>query len=483
MNALLEKTFGRRAPGASLLGLAFDGSRLDLVALRRTNGAAHIVQSLSVALALDPLANEPELVGREIRKHLDAAGLRERRCAVCLPLTWALTLSIRLPDLPEDDLASFIQLEAERGFPYSPEALLIAQSRYRTPTGESYATLVALPRDHVARLEAALRAAQLRPVSLSLGPAALQPPEASGSEGLLAVVPGQQRLGFLVTCGGGLAALRTVDSIFEGDEHEEQLQIGAVLRELRVTLGQLPTDVREHLRRVRVYGRSDLSDQLVAQLGRSAEALGLRLEWIRDYAPAEFDIQLPPGTAVSGAASLALRHLTGRGATLEFLRPQPTAWQQFAARYSSRKLVSAGVTAGALAFVIALLFLIQEWQLMRWRSRWAAVKVPVTELEAVQQQTKKFRPWFDDSCRSLSILRRLAEAYPEEGTVSAKTVEFRSPATVSCSGTARDNQALLRTLDKLRAAPEITAVQVEQIRGRSPIQFTFNFRWTAPENP
>src|SRR5204863_298637 len=82
------------------LGLPLDGSRLDGVVLRRTNGSMQLLQSFSVALSLDPLTAAPELVGREIRNHLDAAGVRERQCVVCVPLKWALTAHTEMPDLP-----------------------------------------------------------------------------------------------------------------------------------------------------------------------------------------------------------------------------------------------------------------------------------------------------------------------------------------------------------------------------------------------
>src|SRR6266403_1205591 len=85
----------------SLLGLALDGGRLEGMVLRRTNGSLAVQQSFSVALSLDPLTNDPELVGREIRNHLDAAGVRERHCVVGLPLKWALTTHAEVPDLPE----------------------------------------------------------------------------------------------------------------------------------------------------------------------------------------------------------------------------------------------------------------------------------------------------------------------------------------------------------------------------------------------
>ncbi len=475
--SLAPRNHRKRQPGSSVLGLALDGSRLEGVVLRRTNGSVEVKKTFAASLSLDTLTDDSQLVGREIRKQLEAAGIRERQCAVCVPLSWALTLTVKVPELPEADLASFLQIEAERGFPYGPDALILAQSRYRTPGGEQYATLVAVPRDHVARLEAALQAAQLRPVSFSLGITALQPADAEGSDGVLVLAPGEAGVGLQLTCAGGVAVLRTMEGAFELAGGEKQLQADQIAREVRITLGQLPPDVRQTVRRLRVFGRSDAADELAEQLGPKVASLGLEAEQVRHYSPTEFGVRLPADVAVSPALSLAARHLSGQGAGLEFLPPKISAWRQFAARHSSRKLVWAGAAAGALALVLALAFLYQQWQLTRWRSKWTAMKPRVTELDTMQQQIKRFRPWFDDSFRSLSILRRLTEAFPEDGTVSAKNVEIREPATVTCSGTARDHQALLKTLDKLRAAKEVTAVQIEQLQGRTPMQFKINFHW------
>jgi hypothetical protein len=66
----------------SVLGLALDGNRLEAVVLRRANGTLQVRQTVSTSLALSPLTDDPELAGREIRNALDAAGIRERRCAV-----------------------------------------------------------------------------------------------------------------------------------------------------------------------------------------------------------------------------------------------------------------------------------------------------------------------------------------------------------------------------------------------------------------
>ena len=466
----------KKKPLSRLLGLSFDQNRLEGVLLRRTNGSLVVQKSFSVELSLDLLTNDPDLAGREIRGHLEQAGIRERRCAVNIPLAWALMLQTKLPELPEADTKSFLQIEAERGFPYGLESLLISVSRYRSATGEHYATQVAVAKDHVARLTQALKAAQLRPVTLSLGVVSLQPP-ATGPDGILTIVLGENSVAFAVSAGGGMLALRTVEGGIETEGSQKHLRTELIHREIRITLGQLPAEVRRSVRRLRIFGHGTLPEQLAADLQSRMQLLGIAVELVRNYNAADFGLTVPPDTTVSAAFSLAARRLAGQPSEYEFLPPKTSQWRQLTSRYSSRKLVYAGVVAGSLALLIGLAFLVQQWQLSRLRSRWESLAPRVAELENLQQQIRKFRPWFDDSLRSLSILRRVTESFPEDGNVSAKTLEIRELATVTCSGSARDSQALLKTLDQLRSASEVSDVKVDQIRGKAPLQFTFNFRW------
>src|ERR1043166_1255779 len=115
-NAMI-KFFPKRRLPSSVLGLTLDGSGMDAVHVRRTNGSMAVLKSVAAPLALNLLTDDAELVGREIRNHLDQPGIRERRCVVCVPLNWALTVQIKVPELPEADVQSFLDIEAERGCP------------------------------------------------------------------------------------------------------------------------------------------------------------------------------------------------------------------------------------------------------------------------------------------------------------------------------------------------------------------------------
>ena len=463
----------RRA--SSVLGLSFEGERIEGAHLQVAGGGVKIAQTVSASLTLDVLNAEPELIGREIRNHLDAAEIRERRCVVCLPLQWALTVQVKVPPLGEEDVANFLQIEAERGFPAAYETLSIATSRLTLENGEQFATLVAVPKTHLARLEKVLAAAQLKPASFSLGSLALQNPREKPSEGIALIVG--ERVALQIIRGGGIAALRTFDGAIENEGGRKKVNVDFLAREMRVTLGQLPDAIRSGLQTVRIIGQGDLAENLAREIKPGLASLGLAVELAGNCLPKNIAGSTPPEMAISSALNLAAENLSGQGAVLEFLPKRVRAWQQVAAKFSSKKIAGTATVAGALALLVLLAFLIQQAQLSLLRSKWAGMEPKVAELDSFQQNIKKFRPWFDDSVRSLAILRRLTEAFPEDGQVSAKTFEVREPASVSCSGVARDNQSFLKMLEKLRATKEITELKIEQVRGQSPLQFTFSFHW------
>jgi len=472
-----------RQPGSTLLGLSFDGSRLDVVLVQRTNGSADIKKSFSVTLSLDPLTNAPELVGREIRKALDEQGIRDRWCTVCLPLNWALTLSTKLPDLPESDIASFLQVEAERGLPYGPEALLTATSYFKT-ADVKWATTIAVPRNHVTRLEAVLAAAQLRVASFSLGIAALQPAEVETSNGVLALVPGESNIHLQLTVGGGIAVLRTIEGAFEMEGAERMLQADHVAREVRITLGQMAPELRDAVKLVRVFGKSEDAEELAEMLVPRLESQGLKVDQVRTHAVNEFGAKVPLNTPASPALALAMRRLAGNKTALEFLPPKISAWQQITAKYSSPRLVTIGASAGAVAAVILIAFLVQQSMLWYWGHRWEKIKTQVYTLEDTKKNIRQFRPWYDSSFRELTIMRRLTEAFPEDGTVSAKQVEIRDPnkpgelLAVTCTGTALTRSALLHVKDTLAKVRNVQDIHTQMERGTTPMEFTFDFKWS-----
>jgi hypothetical protein len=471
----------------SVLGLAFDGSRLEGVEVRRTNGSVEVRKHFSVSLALDPLTGDTELVGREIRNHLNAAGIKEKHCAVCLPLGWALTLSAQLPDLGEEDVESFLQIEAERGFPYGLDALSLGRSRFRTPTGQ-HATLVAIPLEHVTRLDAALHAAQLRPLNLSLGLPSIQRPESESSDGVLALWPGEDHVQVMVTCGGGIVVLRTIEHAYEVEGGERRLLADQIARELRITLGQLPAELSGAVQNLRVIGKNPLADDLAGQLRTRVQTLGLKVEQVRECTPGAFTVNVPSGTAMTPALALAVRLLTGQ-VGMNFLPPKVSQWKVLAAKYSTGKLVWAGAAAGAVVTAVLLAFAVQEVMLRYWSLRVTRIKPQADRIAEMERQIQKYRPWYDESFPALTILSRATDAFTKTGDVTAKTVSIQhatpamlrssqphDPVNITFTGVARNNAALFGVLNNLKLpARGFKNVKLESITGKEP-QLRFSIK-------
>jgi hypothetical protein len=477
MNNLLKINFGKRKRLTSLLSLSLDGSRLEGVVLRRPNGSLRAQQIFSAVLSLDPLTAAPELVGREIRNHLEAAGIRERNCVVCLPLKWVLTASTELPPLPESDAGSLLQLEAERGFHSDITTLQMADSRCALAGNKKRVIFAAVSKNQVESLISVLTAAKLKPVSFSLGLSALQSPGEGKDNGVLAFAIGETSVGLQITCNGGVAALRTFDGAVESEGSRRTLQAKVVAREARITLGQLPEELRTTVRQIRIFGPNELARQLADEMELAFEPMGLNVEVVKSYRPDEFGLEIPPDAAVSGAFSLAARYLAGLPRVFEFLPPRPTVLEQFVSKYSTGKFRTAGMAAAAIVAIVGGLFLFQQIELIHLRSQWSAMSSKVTDLTALQDKIQRYQPWYDSSFRTLAILRQLTLAFPQDGAVTAKAIEIRSGNMVTCSGTATDSASLLRTLSQLRATDGVSSVTVEQIRGKSPMQFTFDFQW------
>jgi Tfp pilus assembly protein PilN len=258
--------------------------------------------------------------------------------------------------------------------------------------------------------------------------------------------------------------LRSLNKAYAEESGESRVYADVVSRELRVSLGQLPEELRQSLRVLKIFGRKQESARLLEDLHPRLLTLGLAGE-----------LDNSGGRDTSTAAALGEAFLLRRPAVFDFLPPKTSVWKQFSSKTSSRKLAWAGGALAAAALILAGAFFIQNWELSKLRNRWASMELQVKELDETQQQIKRFRPWFDNSFKNLTAFKKLTEAFPIDGVVSAKNVDIRNSSQVVCSGVARDNQALFKMLDQLRASKDVSDVKMDQIRGKNPLQFSFNF--------
>jgi len=386
---------------------------------------------------------------------------------------------VKLPELPEADVESFLELEAERGFHSGPEHLFIAKSRARASDGAEYVTMIAIPRNHLATLEQVLKAARLKPVTFSLGVSALGTGGREIQDGALVLGLGVNSVDLQVTAGGGIVALRSLDGAIENEGSLRRMDAELVAREIRITLGQLPGTFGSAAQTVKVYGRGDMARQFMRDISAREQSLGLKFVLMDRSSAADFDKPVPSDIAVSPALAIAAGYVRGLVGGPELLPPKITAWQQLLnSKFGSKKLAWAGAGAAALLILVGGAFLFQAWELSRWQARWNAIEPGVLEAKNAADQIRKYRPWFDEGFRSLRILQELTKAFPESGSVTAKTVEIHDLTQVTCSGVANDRQGVLTVMDKLGSVEGITDLNPESIRGQTPgVQFTLTFQF------
>jgi hypothetical protein len=181
------------------------------------------------------------------------------------------------------------------------------------------------------------------------------------------------------------------------------------------------------------------------------------------------------------AVESAEYHLQGQPVAFEFVAPETPRWQTLLQRFDSRR--RRWIVGGAILFLVLplLVFIVRARIESGLAAEWKAMQKNVAELELFQQKIRQFRPWFESTPQSVQILEAVTSAFPEQGDVWAKSVQINEGAKVTCSGFARTQPALMGFLDRLRSRPDVAMLQVQQVRGENPVQFSVTYKW-EPQN-
>lgn len=451
-------------PIPSLLGLAIRGNRLTAAVAKRINGAVRFSSHASVELSSSPWADDFERAGQEIRAFLERREIRESRCLLCLPLNIAMSMSVEIPDLSEDDLQSYLELQAESEFPFGIEDLQLASARYRAPDSSRHATLAAIPKNRIQQIQRVLQQARLRPVGLVLGLA----PASAGNNPQLVLDVQPDHVDLSVRCGDGFAVIRSLEGATDFAKDGAAPDCNLLCREIRITLGQLSGNLRQNLAEA-VCHSADLSSDWKQSLERGLAGMGFQTAFCEGR---------------HSALEAAVKARLDNQSALEFLPPKRGPLRIFAKKASSQRNVWIGGSVGTLAFLIAAVFYVQGWRLHSLEREWNGMAEKVKTLETKQSEIRQFRPWYDHSAPSLQIFRQLAESFPKEGSVWLESIEIKENRQVRCAGSARDNQDRLELISQLRAADNIHDLATQHVRGETATkQFAFKFVWETPQRP
>ena len=464
MKAQIEQ-LRKRFQTQSVLALTLESERVVGEVVRRENGASNVVHSFQLPIGADAVLADPEAAGQQLATELETMKVRERRCVICIPPGWALTTSAEVPEMSSEDLRGFLELRAEREFPISPAEMRLAHYAFQPTEGNRQATLVAVPAARLQAVERMLQAAECRAVSISLGLDRCLP--ASGGEGALHFLANGNHVDVVIAAGGGIVALRSL----AGMPREEGTGFDAngFAREVRIVLGRLPEPLRRQVRQADFSGPPAAAGRLQEVLAAPLERLGIQSRERRS-APARSDQH-------GAARDTADRYLRQQPVAFEFVAQETNRWQEMLQRFDSRK--RRGLLAAGLLLVVLpiLTFMVRSRTESNLTSEWEGMRRKVAELEELQQKIRRFRPWFEPAPRSLRTLETIAAAFPEQGDVWAKSIEIGESSKVTCTGFARTQPALMTLLDQIRARSGVTNLQVQQVRGENPVQFSITFNW------
>jgi hypothetical protein len=456
----------KRLRARSALAVAIESCRLAVTLVREDENAAQPSPSLSIPLGDAEVLKDPELAGQQFAAALSAAGFRERNCVVCVPPGWALTASTELPEVEDEDLRGYLELRAEREFSIPAGELRLGYSAYALPDGQRRATLAALSAKKIEALERMLAIANRRAssISLALDKCLSQP------RPMLHFLTNGNHADVVITTGGGVAGLRSLALPMTSGA---ALDSAAFCRDVRITLGRLPEPVRQQIRQAAFSGPS--AEEFCVRTRYELLRMGIKSPECDSIAGE--DASSPENASAGAATEAARRTLRGQPVAFEFVIPETNRWQELLQRVDTSRRRGLLLGAAGLVLLPLLLLFIRSEIESHLQSRWDAMADNVAELDALQQKIHEFRPWFEPVPQGLQLLQSLVMAFPEQGDVWAKSIQVAEDGKVTCTGFARTQEALMALLARMRARPDITGLQMQQVRGENPIQFSVTYQW------
>ncbi len=456
----------------ALVVIELTRERLRAVEVRPGDRDATAGPRVDEEFRLNPLSDEADLVGRELRSRLHAAGIRARAAIFCPPLDQLLVQTIDLDGVAPEDLESLIALEAERAFPFPSDELIAALSRFTNAAGSARGCLAVLPVAAADQLAAIARHAGLRVVGIRPALPVTLAARSGGAEAALRLT--EHELQFAVAAPDGIALLRAFQSMrptLARDAAEADALAEELRREFRLTLRRVQTELGAAPRRIHLSGAADDCRRFMAWYRRE---FADSPELVYDDSASSTEHSILAALAATGRAALA-----GERPGFDYWRPAEGRWQTGLRRWRARGVIwRAAAVALALGAIAVAAVAWHVWSLRRLERRWAAIAPRVERLAAMQEGLRARRAWLSAEPEQLALLHTLTGAFPETGSVWARTLVIRnSEQTVQCVGLARSNRDCLAVFEALRQTAGVQDLQVVQVEGGDPIQFTLSYHW------
>jgi len=381
-------------------------------------------------------------------------------CIVVLPSHSAPSVILKVPDIGPEDQKGFIQIQAEQRLPLPLSEVHLATHEFQIGN-QDHALVVGLRRDTVSKLKEAVIANGFQVASITVDIAGVVDHAVDGNGSLAdccQLIQGQSSLTMVTHAEGGPTGLRHFHLANGG------MDAATLERELRITLGQFPQSLRRQLTTLRTAKLPGASSEQPVPVSGHRSLAGL---------------SVVDGTETSDLfVPIASSFFLKGTSPLEFLPSRTSRFGQIYGQFNSRRNLWVGLMS--IVALTAIAFLYQILHLNGLQKEWNGMRDRVVAAENIRGKIREFRPWFDSSVPSLTTARAITRAFPETGEIWLKQLNIRDDSQVMATGSSRDQNSLLATLDKLRITSGISNLELKSQQGSDPIFFSLEFDWNPP---
>jgi hypothetical protein len=383
-----------------------------------------------------------------------------KECILVLPAHLAPSIILTVPDISPEDRKGFIQIQAEQQLPLPLSEIYLATHEFQIGN-QDHALVMGLRRDTVSKLKEAVIANGFQVASITVDIAGVVDHAVDGNDSLAdscQLIQGQSSLTMVTHVEGGPTGLRHFHLTNGG------MDAVTLERELRITLGQFPQSLQRQLTTLRTAKLPGVSSEQHVPISEHRSIAGLNV--VNGAETSDLFVPIASSFFLKGASPL------------EFLPSRTSRFGKMYGQFNSwRNLWVGSMSVVALT---AIAFLYQINSLNGLQKGWNGMRDRVVAAENIRGKIREFRPWFDSSVPSLTTARAITRAFPETGEIWLKQLNIRDDSQVMATGSSRDQNSLLATLDKLRITSGISNLELKSQQGSDPIFFSLEFDWNPP---
>lgn len=468
-----------------VLGLSIEDRSIGCVELLRGTPAR---SARAARFDLPPTLgyDQPAELGSALASFLRERGFSARRAVVGLPARWLITLDREVPPTSPEQGLAMLRLQAERYSSGTAGEMVFDVLGSVGGNELARVVLVGTPRQRLDQVVAMLQSAGIETSWVSAtGLVAAGQLAAPDDAPLLLSGVGSAEL--VLRRGGVATGLRHL-SVVGGGEYASSLAT-----ELRRTLALLTPNQRgspTHLLVMDDTAEASLGGDLAGRLGISVlPASPLRSELptlVRSAANGRAGTL--SGSSLLSACSLAQAAIEERSPPVDFLHSRLAVPVE--RRLSSRAVLLVAVALAIVGSAVALYTIAnrREAAAAELRQRLRQLEPEIKAAETTIDRYNYGRSYVETRPPVLQCLREIAMAFGETEAIWTTSFTFRDNRRGQLQGKAAEQRTVLAVLDRLKANPRFTSVQLQDLReagGRSrdvafSISFTYVSGDTAP---